>query len=222
MRIARTFLAIVVALGAGALAAQPPAAPAMPAPFPLIAPPPPSISKPNPAIAALQGYFATIRTNLGDLVVEFEPESAPNTVHNFIKLAERGFYDGQRFYCVFRDRMILAGDPTGTGTGDVGYTIPYEAGRAFHAPGSLATDRLPPGPNSGSRFFIDLRDQKHLDGNYTVFGRITTGLDVAQRIGALPTQPNGGRPVPLEDAVIEEIIVSKKKQAQPEKETKKE
>jgi peptidyl-prolyl cis-trans isomerase B (cyclophilin B) len=156
------------------------------------------------------------------MTIEFEPESAPNTVHNFLKLAERGAYDGQRFYCVFKGHMILAGDPAGTGTGDVGYTIPYESGRAFHAPGSLAMDRLPPGPNSGSRFFIDLRDQKHLDGNYTVFGRISEGLDVAQRIGATPAKPNGGRPAPLEDVVIEQIVVSKKKQAQPPKETKKE
>jgi len=177
--------------------------------MPFISPLPP-LTKPNPRIAELRGYVAVIHTNAGDLTVEFEADAAPNTVRNFIKLAERGFYDSQRFYCTFKDTMVLCGDPKGTGTTDVGYTIPFEPSLLPNLAGTIAMDRMPPGPSSGSRFFINLKDQTHLDRDYTVFGRITAGLEVAQRIGDVATNPNNGSPAPIEDAVIQDIQIMKK------------
>jgi len=205
-----TCAAVVVALCARAGAAS--------LPFPgLFSPGGARMDKPHPAIAALHDYRATLHTNLGDLAIKFEPDHAPNAVRNFIKLAHRGFYDGSRFYCVFKDKMILAGDPTGKGTGDVGYALDYEASPLGHTPGTLAMDRRPDAregggttrKNSGSRFLINVGKQHHLDRDYTVFARITDGLEVARRIGAAACRDHGGRPQPLEDMVIERITVEK-------------
>ena len=174
---------------------------------------PPSLSradKPHPAIAKLRDYKAVLHTNLGDITLEFDADSAPNTARNFLKLALRGFYDGSRFYCVFKDRMVLAGDPTSKGTGDVGYTLDYENSPVGHTAGTVAMDTSPTkGKNSGSRFFINVGSQHQLDRDYTVFARVTAGLEVVRRIGAAATRPNGGRPAPVEEIVIERIAVSK-------------
>ena len=187
--------------------------------FPGFAPPGSrGTEKPNPAIEALRDHTATLHTNLGDLVVALEPDGAPNAVRNFIKLAQKGFYDGSRFYGVFRDRMVLAGDPTGKGTGDVGYTLPHERSSLGHTPGTLAMDTAPPDPkstfsprkNSGSRFFINVAAQHHLDRDYTVFGRITEGLEVARRMSQARTISQDGQPAPLEEIVIERITIAKK------------
>ncbi|NQT87808.1 peptidylprolyl isomerase [bacterium] len=175
----------------------------------------PKRTAPNPAIEAMDGITAILHTTAGDITVDFRPYAAPNTVRSFIKLAASGFYDGQRFYCVFKDKMILAGDPTATGKGDNGKTLPAE-GSGSHRAGTLAMDRATPDPksgkkvSSGSRFLINLTDQSHLDGDYTVFAEITNGLDVARRIGACRTSANDGRPAPLEDLVIESIVIHKK------------
>ena len=212
-------LALAAAASAGALS------------FPPFMPPRDS-AKPHPAIAGLRDYSATVHTNLGDMALAFEPDQAPNAVRNFIKLALQGAYDGTRFYGVFKGRMILAGDPTAKGTGDVGYSLDHEPTVVGHAAGALAMDTLPRDPedrfapqkNSGSRFFICVSDQRHLDGDYTVFARITKGLAVAERISAARTAPGDGCPAPVEEIVIERITLAKKaKEADPkppDKETK--
>ncbi len=182
--------------------------------------------KPNPAAAALRDYSATLHTNLGDLSVRFYPDEAPNAVRNFIKLAQQGFYDGARVYCVFNDRMFLVGDPTGTGKGDNGTTIPHERTFAPITAGALLMDLAPERPakkrgakpekrNSGSRFMVCVADQRHLDGDFTVFGAIADGLDIAKRIGAAATKPNDGRPAPIEDLLIERITITKKTKKPP-------
>lgn len=179
-------------------------------------------AKPNPAVQDLRQFSASVHTTLGDMKVRFYPDEAPNAVQNFIKLALQGFYDGQRIYCIFPDRMVLAGDPTGTGSGDNGTQIPYERTYSSFIAGTLAMDRNPhaepvEGPdgtprqmNSGSRFFIIVADQQHLDRDYTAFGTLTDGLDVAKRIGAARTRPNDGKPQPVEDILIERITVHKR------------
>jgi peptidyl-prolyl cis-trans isomerase B (cyclophilin B) len=184
--------------------------------------PPGRSAKPNPAVESLRQYSATVHTTMGDMQVRFYADEAPNAVQNFIKLALQGFYDGQRIYCIFPDRMVLAGDPTGTGTGDNGTQIPYERTYLSFIAGTLAMDRNPhaepvKGPdgtprqmNSGSRFFIVVADQQHLDRDYTAFGTLTDGLDVAKRIGAARTTANEGTPKPVEDILIERISVKKR------------
>jgi len=170
-------------------------------------------AKANPAIAALRDHVATLRTNLGDIVLKLDADAAPNTVRHFIKLAQRGAYDGLRFPGVFKDRMIVAGDPAGAA--EAAQTLPDEKSPLSHSEGAVAMDRTPGAAGSGRRFFISLTDQSHLDEDYTVFAEVSEGLAVARRIGAVATRDDQGCPTPLEDIVIEQVIVATLKKAAP-------
>lgn len=143
------------------------------------APPPMQI---DPA----QVYTATISTAKGDIVVQLDAAAAPQTVNNFVFLAEQGFYDGLTFHRVEPGFVIQGGDPLGTGSGGPGYTIPAEIGLP-HVKGAIAMARLPDDVNptrasSGSQFYIALEALPGLDGQYTVFGYVTEGMDVVQSI----------------------------------------
>ncbi|HSM36173.1 MAG TPA: peptidylprolyl isomerase [Longimicrobiales bacterium] len=149
---------------------------------------------------------ATIETNHGSFSIELFEERAPKTTANFIDLAEKGYYDGVVFHRIIEGFMIQGGDPTGTGRGGPGYTIPDE----FHpelgheGPGILSMANA--GPNTGgSQFFITLAPTAWLDGKHAVFGKVTDGLDVVQAIGSLPTD-RGDRP--LEPVTIESVQVA--------------
>ncbi|MBM4038264.1 MAG: peptidylprolyl isomerase [Planctomycetes bacterium] len=183
--------------------------------FPWGGPPRPS-REPHPTVVALRDSTATLRTNLGEITLKFEPDGAPNAVQAFVKLAERGALDGVRFYCVFKDRMIIAGTPPG----EKAETIEYENTPQSVTAGTVLLDRTADGQNCPSRFLIVLADQRHLDGDFTQIGEVTKGLDVAKRIGSMATRPSDGSPAPLEDAVIEQATVARKATPEP-KETKK-
>jgi cyclophilin family peptidyl-prolyl cis-trans isomerase len=153
---------------------------------------------PNPTV--------TIETNHGTLVAEMFADLAPKTAGNFIELAEKGYYDGIIFHRVIEGFMIQGGDPTGTGSGGPGYTIPDEfgAGLAHTDPGTFSMANA--GPNSGgSQFFITLAATPWLDGKHAIFGRVTSGLEVVLAIGLLPT---GTGDKPVEDVVMEKVTVS--------------
>lgn len=137
-------------------------------------------------------YLATIRTSKGDIKVELFPKEAPISVTNFMQLAQKSFYKGLTFHRVEPDFVIQGGDPTGTGRGGPGYTIPAEI-KLPHQTGALAWARLPetdPQGNpvnpkresSGSQFYITLAPQPSLDGGYTVFGQTVEGMDVVKKI----------------------------------------
>ncbi len=130
-------------------------------------------------------YIATIKTSKGDIVVELNPQAAPQTVNNFIYLAQNGFYDGLTFHRVEPNFVIQGGDPLGTGAGGPGYDLPPEI-RLPHVDGAIAMARRggPPEttPNSGSQFYITIGAQPNLDNNYTVFGFTIRGQDVVRRI----------------------------------------
>ena len=166
--------------------------------------------KPNPAIEALRDLTAVLHTTAGDITISFYPDAAPNTVRNFVKLAQTGAYDGHRFQPVFKGKMVVA-----AGKDADARTLPFEDTGEPHEAGTLAMDRVTPDPepdkrvNSATRFFINLAEQTHLDGDYTVFARITDGLDVARRIGSARVKTADGQPVPLEDYVIESVVVRK-------------
>ena len=121
---------------------------------------------------------------------ELYPEIAPNTVNNFISLVKQGFYDGVIFHRVIPGFMIQGGDPTGTGTGGPGWTIPGEfAANGFkndlkHERGVLSWARTSDPDSAGSQFFIMVDDAPYLDGQYAAFGRLTSGLDVVDQIVA--------------------------------------
>ncbi len=145
---------------------------------------------------------ATLHTNHGAIEVELFEDDAPKTVANFVKLAEDGFYDGVIFHRIIPDFMIQGGDPTGTGTGGPGYKFEDEINDHKVVRGALAMANAGPNTN-GSQFFIVTTDAAPwLDGKHTVFGRVTSGMDVVDAIEAVDTD---ARDKPREDVVIERV-----------------
>jgi peptidyl-prolyl cis-trans isomerase B (cyclophilin B) len=145
---------------------------------------------------------ATLHTNHGAIELELFEGEAPTTVENFRKLAADGFYDGVIFHRIIPDFMIQGGDPTGTGTGGPGYTFEDEFNAHPVARGALAMANAGPNTN-GSQFFIVTADAcPWLDGKHTVFGQITNGMDVVDKISAVERDAADR---PREDVVIERI-----------------
>jgi cyclophilin family peptidyl-prolyl cis-trans isomerase len=130
---------------------------------------------------------ATLHTNKGAIAIELFDDDAPKTVENFKKLAGDGFYDGVVFHRVIPDFMIQGGDPTGTGSGGPGYQFEDEPNQHRVERGALAMANAGPNTN-GSQFFIVTADAcPWLDGKHTVFGRVTSGMDVVDAISMLET-----------------------------------
>jgi cyclophilin family peptidyl-prolyl cis-trans isomerase len=148
---------------------------------------------------------ATLHTNHGDIVIDFFDEDAPKTVDNFKKLVGQGFYDGLGFHRVIKDFMIQGGCPQGNGTGGPGYTFEDEFNDHKIVRGALAMANSGPNTN-GSQFFIVTTDAAPwLDGKHTVFGEVTSGLDVVDAIEGTPTD---ARDRPREPAVIETVEIT--------------
>jgi peptidyl-prolyl cis-trans isomerase A (cyclophilin A) len=149
---------------------------------------------------------AQFETNLGSFSIELFEDKAPKTTKNFIDLAEKGFYDGVIFHRVIPDFMIQGGDPTGTGRGGPGYTIPDEFHPELKHTGTGVLSMANAGPNTGgSQFFITLAPTPWLDGKHAVFGAVTEGMDVVESIGSTATA-RGDRP--LEDVVMNSVTIS--------------
>jgi peptidyl-prolyl cis-trans isomerase B (cyclophilin B) len=123
---------------------------------------------------------AIMETEKGTINIEFFDQDAPNTVANFVKLSQSGFYDGLTFHRVIPDFMIQGGCPNGTGTGGPGYTIKCEINKNKHEAGSLSMAHAGR-DTGGSQFFICHSPQRHLDGVHTVFGK-TEDMDVVNAI----------------------------------------
>jgi peptidyl-prolyl cis-trans isomerase B (cyclophilin B) len=124
----------------------------------------------------------TMQTTKGNIVLELAEDDAPNTVANFISLAEKGYYDGIVFHRVIANFMIQGGDPTGTGTSGPGYVIADEfSPKLRHTRGVISMANA--GPNTGgSQFFITHVATPHLDGKHAIFGKVTAGLEVVDAI----------------------------------------
>ena len=130
---------------------------------------------------------ATLHTSHGTIELELYSDDAPKTVENFETLAEKGFYDGVIFHRVIPDFMIQGGDPTGTGSGGPGYQFEDEPNQHRVERGALAMANAGPNTN-GSQFFIVTADAcPWLDGKHTVFGRVTSGMDVVDAISTVDT-----------------------------------
>ncbi len=183
---------------------------ATPAPSPA---PTPTIPTPSPTTVP-DTVVATIDTSMGSFQVTLDGKSAPLTVANFIKLSNQGFYNGLKFHRVVQGFMIQGGDPKGDGTGGPGYTIPAEI-KLKHTIGAIAMARTgdqvnPTKASSGSQFYVTLAPQPSLDGQYTVFGYVTSGMDVVAKIGVVPTDVNpatGEQSVPIKDVIINKITI---------------
>ena len=128
---------------------------------------------------------ATIETNQGTLVVELYKDKAPKTVENFVKLANKGFYNGIIFHRVIPGFMIQTGDPTGTGRGGPGYNFADEFGPGLTHSGPGILSMANAGPNTnGSQFFITLAATPWLDGKHAIFGKVVEGQPVVEAIAA--------------------------------------
>ena len=148
----------------------------------------------------------------GVIEAELYPELAPNTVNNFIDLANKGFYNNLKFHRIIKDFMIQGGDPNGDGTGGPGYSIEGEfisngfANSLKHTKGVLSMARSQEPNSAGSQFFIMTKDASHLDGEYAAFGKVISGLDVLEKIENVKTSNDK----PKEDVVIKSITVDTK------------
>ncbi len=135
----------------------------------------------NKDYTGITAIEATITTHEGVIVVDLNFKAAPNTVANFVDLAQKGFYDGLTFHRVINGFMIQGGDPEGNGQGGPGYTIDDEPNDLKHEKAVISMANR--GPNTGgSQFFITQMPQPHLDGKHTVFGKVISGEDVVCRI----------------------------------------
>jgi len=148
---------------------------------------------------------ATLQTNHGPIELELHDEDAPKTVENFKKLARDGFYDGVIFHRVIPDFMIQGGDPTGTGSGGPGYQFEDEFNEHGVVRGALAMANAGPNTNGSQFFIVTTEEASWLNGKHTVFGRVTSGMDVADKISELPRDASDR---PHDDVLIERIELS--------------
>jgi cyclophilin family peptidyl-prolyl cis-trans isomerase len=172
---------------------------------------PPSWPAPPPmGIDPEQPYTVTIKTSLGEMTAELYAKDAPNTVNNFVFLSKEGFYNGVIFHRIIKEFMVQTGDPTGTGRGGPGYRFADElSGPQGYTQGTLAMANA--GPNTqGSQFFICHGSRaERLPKSYTIFGKVTAGLEVLDTIALVPVKagPSGEVSSPVEPPVIETIVV---------------
>ena len=145
---------------------------------------------------------ATISTGFGDIVIELMPDKAPGHVQNFLDLARKGFYDGSTFHRVIPGFMIQGGCPNTKpgasgmpGTGGPGYQIDAEFNDVSHVRGVVSMARSSNPNSAGSQFYVVVSDSTFLDRQYTAFGRVVSGIEVADQIVA---QPRDGRDMPKE------------------------
>jgi len=155
---------------------------------------------------------AVIETNFGKIVFRLLPDLAPETVRNFVKLTGSGFYDGTLFHRVIPGFMIQGGDPNTKGSnksswgmGGPGYTVKAEFNSKSHRRGVVSMARAMDPDSAGSQFFIVTTDSTFLDGQYTAFGEVTEGMEVADKIVNLPRDSND---CPNEEAKMLRVTTS--------------
>jgi peptidyl-prolyl cis-trans isomerase B (cyclophilin B) len=188
-------IAVVIVLAFAAGWIGKPGATPSPSPVPRpsfanLAPPSTTPLASPPSAPSGDGTTATITTDLGTITMELYTNSAPVAAQNFINLANAGFYNGVGFHRIVPDFMIQGGDPLGTGGGGPGYTIPDEPVVGQFNRGVVAMARTSAPHSEGSQFFILVADTPQLDGGgYTIFGNVTSGMDVVDQI---VNMPNGG------------------------------
>jgi cyclophilin family peptidyl-prolyl cis-trans isomerase len=155
------------------------------------------------AIDPAKQYTAVIETTAGTLTADLFAADAPRTVNNFVFLAGEGFYEGVIFHRVIEGFMIQGGDPTGRGTGGPGYKFADEPVTRTYTRGTLAMANAGPNTN-GSQFFVMHADYR-LPPNYTIFGKLSAGLDV---VDAIATAPTGSQDRPKDPVSITSVTVT--------------
>ncbi|HKG41820.1 MAG TPA: peptidylprolyl isomerase [Nitrososphaeraceae archaeon] len=156
-----------------------------------------------------------ITTKFGDIEVELYSDSAPKTVENFKDLTKKGFYDGLIFHRIVPGFVIQGGDPytrnttnrSRWGTGGPGWNIKAEFNKNTHKRGVLSMARSQDPDSAGSQFFIVLKDSNFLDGQYTIFGKVTSGMDAVDKIATLKTD-HADAPINPEQAEIIKVTIT--------------
>jgi len=170
-----------------------------------------------------ENKIAELHTSLGEIDLQFFPDIAPNHVRNFIDLSEKGFYNGSKFHRVIEGFVIQGGDPntisgprSSWGTGGSGKNVPAEFNSIHHARGILSMARSSDPNSASSQFFICVADVPSLDNKYTVFGKVTKGMDVVDKVvAASKGQENPAEPVKLEKVVVREAKTAEEKAPAP-------
>ena len=166
-------------------------------------------------------YVAIMDTDDGVMEIEFFPDKAPTHVRSFIALAKVGYFDGLRFHRIDPGFMAQGGCPLGNGMGGPGYALPAEFNNIKHEKGILSAARSRSPDSAGSQFFLvhDRKRTSHLDNQYTVYGKVSKGLDVIDKIVAHPRKANdfGEVSVPTEPIKIKKVTVKIKGEAAAEK-----
>jgi cyclophilin family peptidyl-prolyl cis-trans isomerase len=186
-------LLVLVALLAGCSTQVTPTPTPTPTATPVHTPTPSQTSSPTPTIKQYaapppmlidtsKNYTAIIETVKGNITLELFAKDVPVTVNNFVFLARAGFYDNCTFHRVIPGFVAQGGDPTGTGTGTPGYYIPNEITQHTHVAGALSMARTIVPDTNGCQFFICYTDQHGLDGSYSVFGQLISGMDVLESL----------------------------------------
>ena len=157
-------------------------------------------NRPSLSIDPAKKYLAVIKTVQGEFTIELRPDVAPETVNSFIFLARDGYYDGVTFHRVIPGFMAQGGDPTGSGSGGPGYTLPAEFSDLPYERGTVGVARSASPDSGGSQFFIAYAPQPSLNGQYTVFGQVTEGMDVVDCLAA--RDPSRNPSAPAGDAII--------------------
>ena len=165
--------------------------------------------------AEKRAAIATMKTNFGDIKIELFETDAPETVRNFIKLSESGFYNGAKFHRVIKDFMIQGGDPNSKdnnwsddGVGGPGYTFADEINQHKIVKGILAMANSGPNTNGSQFFIVTAESTPWLDGKHTVFGKVIEGMEVVSKIENVETDKARGDH-PMEDVIIETIEIIK-------------
>jgi cyclophilin family peptidyl-prolyl cis-trans isomerase len=167
---------------------------------------------PEMGIDLAKQYTATIETTEGTLTAQLLPGEAPKTVNNFVFLAREGYYDGVPFHRVIRNFMVQTGDPTGTGSGGPGYRFADEPIRSDYEPGTLAMANAGPNTNGSQFFIVHGSGGRKLDKMYTIFGRLTAGIEVLDKIANTPIQASrSGEPSqPVTPPRIESVSIEER------------
>jgi len=162
--------------------------------------PPPMTIDPN------KTYTGTIDTTGGKIEFELYSKEAPLHVNSFVFLSREGFYNGVIFHRVIPGFMIQGGDPDGTGSGGPGYKVKAEFNDRKHVRGVLSAARTSDPNSAGSQFFIMHADSPHLDRQYSAFGKVTSGLEIVDKIANQPTGPNDRprNPIAINSVTIRE------------------
>jgi len=181
-----------------------------PTPTRVSIPTPSKVPTPKMTIDEEKIYTAVLKTSEGDITIKLYADKTPKTVNNFVSLAKRNIYNGTVFHRVIKGFMIQGGDPNGDGTGGPGYTIDDEPFEGEYVRGIVAMARTPKPNSAGSQFFIIHEDSKTLKKDYTIFGEVTEGMDVVDKIAEAEVTENatGDMEKPVNPVKIESVEIT--------------